>query len=136
VTTPFLNSKETVEIMQECKPDLGLSLGNSYISSKIFSIPVHGMLNIHGEVLPDFQNAQSVIWQIYEGRPETGYTIHKIDKGIDTGDIIRQEKFPIVFKESLAKTVSETCRLILERSAAGLVALLNDYEYYLKNAFT
>src|SRR3712207_8581825 len=37
---------------------LGLSLGNSYISSRIFTLPTYGMLNIHGEVLPDFQNAQ------------------------------------------------------------------------------
>jgi methionyl-tRNA formyltransferase len=133
-TTPVLNSKQTVELMKEFKPDLGLSLGNSYIGQKIFTIPAYGMLNIHGEVLPDFQNAQSVIWQLYEGRAETGYTIHKIDKGIDTGDILKQEKFPIVFKASLAETVSVNCRIILERSAEGLVAVLNNFEQHLKNA--
>ena len=134
-TTPYLNSQKTVDIVRECNPDLGLSLGNSYISKKVFSIPEYGMLNIHGEVLPDFQNAQSVIWQIYEGRAETGYTIHKIDKGIDTGDIMKMEKFPIVFKETLGETVLENSGIILQRSAEGLVSVINDYESYVKNAY-
>jgi len=132
---PFLNSQRTVEIVQQCEPDLGLSLGNSYISSKIFSVPVYGMLNIHGEVLPDFQNAQSVIWQLFEGKAETGYTIHKIDKGIDTGDIIMQEKFPLVFKDSLSETVSENCKIILQRSAEGIILVLNNFKHHLQNAY-
>ena len=93
------------------------------------------MLNIHGEVLPDFQNAQSVIWQIFEGRPETGYTIHKIDKGIDTGDILLQEKFPIVFKKELPETVRFNCWVILQRAAEGLVKVLNDFNYYSQHGY-
>lgn len=134
-TTPGLNSQHTIDSIRECKADLGLSLGNSYISSKVFSLPVYGMLNIHGEVLPDFQNAQGIIWQIYEGRSETGYTIHKINKGIDTGDIVKQERFPLVFKDSLAETVNENSKIVLQRSAEGLVAVLNDFESYYKIAY-
>lgn len=133
--SPSLNSKKTIDILNSCQPDLGLSLGNSYISPKVFSIPRFGMLNVHGEVLPDFQNAQSVIWQIFEGRSETGYTIHKIDKGIDTGDILLQEKFPIVFKESLPETVRYNCGRILQRSAEGLVTLLNNYTQYAQQGY-
>jgi methionyl-tRNA formyltransferase len=134
-TTPFLNSKRTIDIVKSSEPDLGLSLGNSYISPKVFSIPRHGMLNIHGEVLPDFQNAQSVIWQIFEGRSETGYTIHKIDKHIDTGDIIMQERFPISFKKNLPETVKFNCGLILQRAALGLVMVINDYNHYLQRSY-
>ncbi|MHA4808328.1 formyltransferase family protein [Flavitalea flava] len=125
-----INSSRTIELMRACQPDLGLSLGNSYISSKVFTIPVHGMLNIHGEVLPRFQNAQSVIWQIYEGNPETGYTIHKVDKTIDTGEILKQEKFPIIFKPTLGQTVSATCAEILKRSAIGLAEVIKNFEEY------
>jgi methionyl-tRNA formyltransferase len=128
VVTPYINSPQTINSMRSCEPDLGLSLGNSYISPKVFKIPTEGMLNIHGEILPDFQNAQSVIWQLFEGKSETGYTIHKIDKGIDTGNILKQEKFPIVFKNSLSDTVSANCAIILQRSALGLAAVINDYD--------
>jgi methionyl-tRNA formyltransferase len=88
------------------------------------------MLNIHGEVLPQFQNAQSVIWQIYEGNTETGYTIHKVDKKIDTGEILKQDKFPIIFKNTLGETISATCAEIVKRSALGLADVLDHFDRY------
>jgi methionyl-tRNA formyltransferase len=120
--------------MSSANPDLGLSLGNNYIGSKIFSLPLFGMLNIHGEILPAFQNAQSVIWQLYEESSETGYTIHKIDKKIDTGEIVKQEAFPIIFKSSLSETVSVTNYEILKKSATGLIEVLNNFDQYYQNA--
>ena len=117
--------------MKEATADLGISLSNSYISKKVFSIPGNGMINIHGEILPAFQNAQSVIWQIYEGNSVTGYTIHRIDNKIDTGDIIKQEEIPIIFKETLELTVRYTVDEILRRAGAGLVDVINNTDYYL-----
>ena len=132
---PTLNTKSVRSYLQSLAPDLGLSLGNSYISPSIFSVPRYGMLNIHGEVLPDFQNAQSVIWQLYHGSRETGYTIHRIDKKIDTGEIILQERFPIIFRESLAETVSVTSAEILKRAADGLIKVLNNFAEYNSRGF-
>jgi len=130
-----VNSNAVKQLLKSLTPDLCLSLGNSYISPGIFSIPRYGMLNIHGEVLPQFQNAQSVIWQLYEGSTETGYTIHKIDRKIDTGDILLQEKFPIIFHDRLDETVSATCAEILRRAAEGLVKVLNNFEDYYQRAY-
>jgi methionyl-tRNA formyltransferase len=128
--TPAINNPRTVELMRAADADLGLSLGNSYIPPKVFTIPRQGMLNIHGEVLPDFQNAQSVIWQLYEGNNCTGYTIHKIEKKIDTGEIIKQERFPIQFREKLSGTVAASCREILRRAARGLVDVIDNFQEY------
>lgn len=132
---PSLNNPFVKDYFRSLSPDLGLSLGNSYISPSVFAIPRYGMLNIHGEVLPRFQNAQSVIWQLYEGSRETGYTIHKIDRKIDTGDIILQERFPIIFRESLKETVSITSVEILKRAAEGLVQVLNNFPEYNARAY-
>jgi len=123
-----INSAQTAEKMRACQADLGLSLGNSYIASKIFSIPRYGMLNLHGEVLPQFQNAQSVIWQLFEGSDHTGYTIHQIDKKIDTGDILKQEIIPIQFRDTLGGTVAASCAEILKRSALGLAEVINHFD--------
>ena len=105
VETPFINCDRTREIFAEASTDLGLSLGNGYIPKSVFSIPKYGMVNIHAEILPDFQGAQSIIWPIYEGLKITGFTIHQIDRNIDTGDILLQEKYPIEFHPTLRKTV-------------------------------
>lgn len=122
-----INSPQTIEIFRNAKADLGVSLGNGYISKKIFSIPAQGMINIHHELLPEYQNAQSVIWQLYNGSDKTGYTIHRINAKIDAGDILYQEVVPIQIKKSLGKTVSATCALLLKSSARGLVYVLENF---------
>lgn len=108
--TEGVNSAATVRLLEREEPDLGLSLGNGYIAPKVFSIPRHGMINIHRERLPDYQNAPSVLWPIYNNEVETGFTIHMIDKSIDTGNILYEERVPIKFCRNLRETVTTTLR--------------------------
>ncbi len=127
---PSTNSEETIRLFTESHADVGLSLGNGYISGKVFKIPKWGMLNIHHEILPQYQNAQSIIWQLYNGSSDTGYTIHKIDKHIDSGEILLQEKLPIVFRETLEDTVAYNYARLFDASAEGLVRVLQNFEQY------
>ena len=92
------------------------------------------MLNIHHEILPQYQNAQSIIWELYNGSAETGYTIHKIDKQIDTGEIVLQEKIPIVFRETLSDTVSFNYARLFDASVQGMVHIFENFEQYYLNA--
>jgi len=108
--TTIINSEETQNLFRHVDADLGLSLGSPYISKEVFSIPSHGMVNVHGEVLPDFRGGQSVIWPIHEGRTETGFTIHEINKDIDEGRILYQETFPMEWEPTLKETVVETLK--------------------------
>ncbi len=132
--TASTNSKETQELFTKSGAEIGLSLGNGYITQKVFSIPKNGMLNIHHELLPQYQNAQSIIWEIYNGSTDTGYTIHKINKEIDKGEILFQEKVPIVFRDTLADTVAYNYALLFDASAKGLVKLLSNFNEYYANA--
>ncbi|WP_276133832.1 formyltransferase family protein [Polluticoccus soli] len=131
---PSTNSRQTQQLFKDLGADVAISLGNGYISPKVFTIPRHGMLNIHHEILPDYQNAQSIIWQLYNGSAETGYTIHKIDARIDTGDILLQEHVSIKFRDSLAETVTATLAEVFDRSAQGLKKLLENFHRYYDNA--
>lgn len=132
--TQNINSQLTVELFQKTNSDLGISLGNSYIGQKVFSIPRYGMINIHHEILPEYQNAQSIIWQIYNMSSTTGYTIHKIDKHIDTGEILYQKTVPINFQKNLSETVAKTSVSLLEASAIGLLEVIMDFDNLFKNA--
>lgn len=124
--TPAVNHAHTVWAMQEAGADIAISLGNGYIGSRVFQAPRLGMLNIHHELLPAYQNAQGVIWQLYNGSAVTGYTIHRIDKGIDTGAIVHQQEVPIIFQPTLRATVAHTMKAVLDASAAGLRQVLDD----------
>jgi methionyl-tRNA formyltransferase len=132
--TPTINSSQTIEYFKNINADIGLSLGNGYIGKKVFSIPKFGMINVHHEELPAYQGAQSIIWQLYNGSRVTGYTIHKIDKKIDTGEILYKEIFPINFKQNLESTVSFNYSLLWEKSAKGLVKVLENFESYFEKS--
>lgn len=129
-STPKINCKDTVHFFQEADAELGLSLGNGYISETVFSVPKYGMVNVHHEKLPDFKGAQSVIWQIYHESSTTGYTIHKIDKNIDNGEIIYSDEIPISFRSSLGDTASYNYARLYEESSEGLVEVLRDFSDY------
>ncbi|MBR0092947.1 MAG: hypothetical protein IJP92_14745 [Lachnospiraceae bacterium] len=53
------------------------------------------LYNIHFSALPEYKGMYTSILPILHNKKETGVTFHKIDAGIDTGDIIFQERFAI-----------------------------------------
>ncbi len=59
----------------------------NFLSEKLF--------NIHFSLLPAYKGMYTSILPILNGEKYTGVTLHKIDHGIDTGNIIKQQKIPI-----------------------------------------
>jgi methionyl-tRNA formyltransferase len=107
-----------IPYIRDLKPDLIVVCGYKYIIPKeIFTIPKFRTINIHSSYLPAYRGQHVINWAIINGEKETGVTIHHIDEGIDTGDIILQKKIPIFFEDT-AKTVhdkiyDEACKLLL-----------------------
>ncbi|MGB3846671.1 hypothetical protein EAO27_17645 [Sphingopyxis sp. YF1] len=128
VTVPRVNCDETVAALKRHAPDLGISVGNSYIASRVFTVPREGFINFHGELLPEYPGAQSVIWPIYFGRTQTGYTIHRIDKGIDTGAVLYKRAVDIDFQPRLADTIRRTNDRVREELPEAFAALLADWD--------
>jgi formyltetrahydrofolate-dependent phosphoribosylglycinamide formyltransferase len=54
------------------------------------------ILNLHPSLLPAYPGRNPVAMALAEGAVETGCTVHLIDAGIDTGEILRQERVAIV----------------------------------------
>jgi methionyl-tRNA formyltransferase len=135
-TVPTVNSKETIALFNQANADLGISLGNGYITEQVFTIPTYGMLNIHHEVLPAYQNAQSIIWQIYNESVKTGYSIHKIDNKIDTGEIVYQEEVDISFRKTFSDTVAFNYARLFDLSAQGLIVVLRNFRELYSTAKT
>ncbi len=132
--TGALNSDQTVELFKSANADLGISLGNAYISKRIFSVLRLGMINVHGERLPEYQNAQSVLWPIHNMERTTGLTIHQVDEKIDTGPILYQDKYPIEFHPTLKETVIRTTRLTNSKVAKAVRHVCENYAELSQNA--
>lgn len=123
-----LNSEQTQRVISEMSPDLGISVGNGYIRSSIFSIPTNGMINFHSERLPDYKGAQSVIWPIYEGEIQTGLSIHQMTKSIDGGRLLYKESYPIVLRSTLKSTVRASTSITKARIGPAVRHVCDNYE--------
>lgn len=132
--TKVINCETTRELFRKAAADLGLSLGNGYIPESIFSIPKYGMLNIHTEILPRYQGARSIIWPIFDGIKETGFTIHQVNSHIDTGEVLFQEKYPIVFFPTLRETVEKNLMTARQKIPEAFSYVCENYECLKANA--
>lgn len=123
-----VNSVETISAFRKFDIELGISLGNGYISRSTFDVPKFGMINYHGELLPQYPGALSIIWPIYFGLTKTGFTIHRIDTGIDTGPILLRQEFDIAFRSTLRETVEATGRIVHPHMPDAIAEVLSNWE--------
>lgn len=89
VETP--NNEETKQFLHEQDPDIVIARVKLLLNEEIFSIPSTGTFAIHPGICPEYRNAHGCFWAIVEGDYENvGYTLLKIDSGVDTGPIYAQ----------------------------------------------
>jgi methionyl-tRNA formyltransferase len=82
--------------LAEQRPDLLVVVAYGLIlPQKVLDIPTWGAVNVHASLLPKYRGAAPIQWAIIKGEKETGVTIMRIDAGLDTGDILLQEKEPV-----------------------------------------
>lgn len=81
-----------VEWVQDLKPDIVVFSMSQLLKEKIFSIPKYGTINLHPAILPEYRCPNPDFWQYYHMEMNPGVTVHYIDQGEDTGDIIFQER--------------------------------------------
>ena len=78
------------------KPDVAFSIKYPHVLTKKFidevGVPI---LNFHTAPLPELRGVDTCSWAIYHKLKKFGITVHIIDEGIDSGDIVLKETFPI-----------------------------------------
>jgi len=71
------------------------------LNEEVLSIPKVACINVHASLLPKYRGSACLQAPILNGDKETGVTIMLMDKGLDTGDILRQEKINLDDSETL-----------------------------------
>jgi methionyl-tRNA formyltransferase len=77
----------------------------------MLDLPAFGNINLHASLLPKYRGAAPIQWAIARGETTTGVTTMRIDAGLDTGDILMQEKLAIAAQDN-AETLSPKLALI------------------------
>ena len=80
------------------------------------------IVNIHGSHLPEMKGGGGLSWNLMMGVKECGATIHMIDSGIDTGDILLQQKYQL--PESVS-VLSEAMAIAQLRNSQLMISFLD-----------
>jgi methionyl-tRNA formyltransferase len=96
-----LNSPEFVEVIRKAKPDYIISgYYGKIFKKRILTIPPKGCINIHPTGLPRFRGLSPYFTHMLFGDDRQYITMHWLDPGVDTGDIIAQASVEILPDET------------------------------------
>jgi folate-dependent phosphoribosylglycinamide formyltransferase PurN len=89
-----VNSREAIDLVKKLNPACIVLAGTRILSREFlqdFSCPT---INIHAGITPLYRGVHGAYWALAEQRPELcGVTVHRVDAGIDTGEVLAQEVF-------------------------------------------
>jgi methionyl-tRNA formyltransferase len=90
-----LRDLQFIEQLKKYKADLFIVVAFRMLPEIVWSIPLLGTINLHASLLPQYRGAAPINWAIINGETETGVTTFLIEKDIDTGNILLNEKVAI-----------------------------------------
>lgn len=89
----------------------------------MLALPRYGNLNLHASLLPKYRGAAPIQWAVANGETETGVTTMRIDEGLDTGDILLQQRVAILPEQNsveLSPLLAAAGAELMMRTLAGL----------------
>ena len=119
ITPVDVNSESFYELAKTYSCDLFVSMSfNQIFKKKIMNLPRLKTINCHAGKLPFYRGRNILNWVLINDEKEFGITVHYINEGIDTGDIILQRTFPITDDDSynslLNRSYSECSKILFD----------------------
>ncbi len=126
------NSPESLDFLKQFPADLFVVVSYGHILKEaLLGLPRLYPLNIHASLLPKYRGSSPINWAIINGDKETGISIIRMDRFMDSGDILSRKEIRIeeddnyeTLKAKLevlaARTIIEAIDLISEKKAVFL----------------
>ena len=106
-----LHSPNKLEQIRNLKLDLiVVAYFDRILKPELINIPSMGCINLHMALAEEYRGCFPTTWAILNGEQRTGVTLHYIDSGIDSGDIISQIEVPIT-GTTTGKSLYDDCTL-------------------------
>lgn len=120
-----LKNGELKPVLDELKPDVIVVVAyGKILPDYVLDYPRYGCINVHASLLPKYRGAAPIQWAIINGETETGVTTMKMDKGLDTGDMLLTAKTDIGEYE----TAEELFERLADLGGEVLIKTLNALE--------
>ncbi len=97
-----IDGGDIVKTIREIAPDiLVISSYRNILGDHVLDLAKLGAINLHMAPLPKYRGAHPENWALINGENQMGYTVHYLDEGIDTGDIIAQDSVSILDEDDI-----------------------------------
>lgn len=104
--------EQLMEAIEAQQVNLGLMMTFPYkISASVYDFPVKGFYNVHPGPLPQYRGADPVFQQLRLQEKNAAVTIHKLDEGFDTGDLVMMERIRIEPTDSYGMLTTKLANL-------------------------
>ena len=111
------------EELRALAPDALAVVAWSILPGRLLGVPRLGSVNVHPSLLPAYRGAAPIVWALFDGCAETGVTTFLLNRRVDAGDILLQERAAIGRDETageLEARLAEDGARLLVRSLDGL----------------
>ena len=96
------------DVIKTLNPEIVITIAyGQIIPEDLLNLPKYGWINVHFSSLPRWRGAAPVQWAILSSDTESGVTVFKLDKGMDTG--------PVYLTKTVSIEPNETTELLLTR---------------------
>lgn len=90
-----LHTAESIALLKGLAPDIGVVFAAYRLRPEVFTIPRLGCINLHLGRAPEFRGSSPAFYELLEGVPEVGITVHRVSEQLDAGPILAEESFPL-----------------------------------------
>ncbi|MCR2111210.1 formyltransferase family protein [Campylobacter upsaliensis] len=112
-----INNEKSLRLIESFKPNLLVSMSFDQIfKARILKSYEGRIINCHASKLPFYRGRNNLNWVLINDEKEFGVSVHFIDSGVDTGDIILQKSFSISDEDdysTLLKRAYKACAFLL-----------------------
>ena len=124
-----LNSTYIKELVKENDYNLAVDYGSGILDNELISSIGCEIINIHGGISPYFKGSSTLLYSLILLQPElAGMTVHKIDEGIDSGDIYRHV-IPNLDKDMRPTKIFAQCQKQLVLEINSIIEKIISKEY-------
>ena len=124
-----LNDNGFLQRIKNLNADLGVVASfNKRLPKELLHLTKDGFINLHPSKLPDYRGGNPYSHVIINGEEKSAITLHYMDEGFDTGDIISQYTFNLYLNETMGTLFHRTNQMCAAMLAEAL-------DYYETNTF-
>ena len=98
-----VNDEECISFLREIQPDIVVVNGTRIISKKVLESTNAVFINMRTGITPKYRGVHGGYWaMVNNDRENCGVTVHRVDRGIDTGDVLYQNCINVTKKDNYA----------------------------------